>query len=415
MEPVFNFVEMFERSIGLKEPWKVTRAEFNDKDKSVHVYIEAKKTSKYPCPECHKLCRRYDNEDEERIWRHADVVLYPCYIHCRRPRVECEEHGIRVTDAPWSRKGSRNTLLFEGYAMMLAQMSTFEEARKALKISRTAIMHIVSYWVDKAVRETDLSEVERLSIDETSFRKGQSYVTVIGDPERRCIIGVENGRNADAVVRFSYEFESKGGESCRISHISMDMSKPYKAGCAECFPYAKTVYDKFHVKKLMLDGMDEVRKEEQGKKSRNWKWMGRKLLMIPQSRMTKDQEQAKDNICRSYPKTGRAYRMVQMFDEVYRNINTQKAEEEFDKLTSWMMHSRLEPMKKVARSFRKNKEEILEYFENRYTNAFAEGMNSMIQTAKRKARGFRLYESFRTAIFLCVGKLQLSYPNPFPL
>ena len=163
----------------------------------------------------------------------------------------------------------------------------------------------------------------------------------------------------------------------------------------------------------MLEGMDEVRKEEQGRKSR--KWMGRKLLMIPQSRMTKDQEQAKDNICRSYPKTGRAYRMVQMFDEVYRNINTQKAEEEFDKLTSWMMHGRLEPMKKVARSFRKNKEEILEYFENRYTNAFAEGMNSMIQTAKRKARGFRLYESFRTAIFLCVGKLQLSYPNPFPL
>jgi len=65
--------------------------------------------------------------------------------------------------------------------MMLAQMSTFEEARKALKISRTAIMHIVSYWVDKAVRETDLSEVERLSIDETSFRKGQSYVTVVND------------------------------------------------------------------------------------------------------------------------------------------------------------------------------------------------------------------------------------------
>ena len=42
-------------------------------------------------------------------------------------------------------------------------------------------MHIVSYWVDKAVRETDLSEVERLSIDETSFRKGQSYVTVVND------------------------------------------------------------------------------------------------------------------------------------------------------------------------------------------------------------------------------------------
>ncbi|MDD4543697.1 MAG: transposase family protein [Clostridia bacterium] len=104
----------------------MTSAEFNEKDKSVHVYIEAKKTSKYPYPECHKLCRRYDNEDEERIWRHADVVLYPCYIHCRRPRVECEEHGIKVTDALWSRKGSRNTLLFEGHAMMLAKIKLSE-------------------------------------------------------------------------------------------------------------------------------------------------------------------------------------------------------------------------------------------------------------------------------------------------
>jgi transposase len=58
-----------------------------------------------------------------------------------------------------------------------------------------------------------------------------------------------------------------------------------------------------------------------------------------------------------------------------------------------MMHSRLEPMKKVARTLRKNQPEILEYFINRLTNAFAEGMNSLIQAAKRKARGFRTFES----------------------
>ena len=415
MEPVFNFVEMFERSIGLSDPWKVTRAEFNQNDKSVHVYIEAKKTSKYPCPECQKLCKRYDNEDEERVWRHADVVLYPCYIHCRRPRVGCPEHGIKVVDAPWSRKGSRNTLLFEGYAMMLAQMSTLEEARKAMKISRTAIMHIVGYWVEKAVSESDLSGITRLSIDETSFKKGHSYVTVVGDPVRRCVIGVENGRDMDAVVRFSYDFESKGGECDKVSSVSMDMSKTYKAGCTECFPNAKTVYDKFHVKKLILDGMEEVRREEQGKKSRYKRWMGRKLLMIPEKRMTKEQELSKETICKAYPKTGRAYRMVQKFDDVYMNFNAHDAEKELDSLISWMMHSKLDPMKKVARSFKRNKAEILEYFVNRYTNAFAEGLNSMIQAVKRKARGFRLYESYRVMIFLCVGKLQLSYPQPLPL
>ena len=72
-------------------------------------------------------------------------------------------------------------------------------------------------------------------------------------------------------------------------------------------------------------------------------------------------------------------------------------------------------MKKVAKSLREKKTEILEYFQCRLTNAFAEGMNSLIQAAKRRARGFRTYIGYRTMIFLVVGKLKLSCPNPFPV
>jgi len=67
-----------------------------------------------------------------------------------------------------------------------------------------------------------------------------------------------------------------------------------------------------------------------------------------------------------------------------------------------MMHSRLESMKEVARSLRKYKAEIIECFKHRITNAFAEGMNSLIQAAKRKARGFRIYEGYRTITMLSV-------------
>jgi transposase len=105
MGPVFNFVDMFEKSIGLKDPWKVTRAEFDPKDKAVHVYVEARKTARYACPQCGKQCKRYDEAEDERAWRHADVVLHPCYIHSRRPRIECPGQGIRVVNAPWARKG----------------------------------------------------------------------------------------------------------------------------------------------------------------------------------------------------------------------------------------------------------------------------------------------------------------------
>jgi transposase len=413
MEPIFNFVEMFERSIGLKEPWEVVRAEFDARERAVHVYVEGKKTAKYPCPQCGKMSKRYDDEEEERVWRHADVVMYPCYIHSRRPRVQCAEHGIHVVDAPWARRDARQTLLFEGYAMMLAEMMTLNEARRVLRVSRTALLHIVQYWVEKAVREADLSGVRQLSIDETSFKCGQSYVTVIGDPNRRRVIGVEAGMDIDAVERFSLDFLARGGDCNEITHVSMDMSATYQKACELCFPRARLVFDHFHVKQLVMVGMDEVRRDEQGKKFARSKSAGRKLLMIPEKRMTPQQVTAKEALCQEYPKTGRAFRMVQQLDDLYRSRTSGEAESALRKLTSWMMHSRLSPMKKVARSLRRHKTEILEYFQNRLTNAFAEAMNSLIQAAKRKARGFRTFQGFRTMIFLAVGKLHLSYPYPF--
>lgn len=108
------------------------------------------------------------------------------------------------------------------------------------------------------------------------------------------------------------------------------------------------------------------------------------------------------------------FRMVQLLDDFYHCCTWTEAKPLLKKLTGWMMHSRLEPMKSAARSLRRNEEEILAYSANRISNAFAEGMNSLIQKAERTARGFRTYEGFRIMIYLALGKLQLAYPRPFP-
>jgi transposase len=105
--------------------------------------------------------------------------------------------------------------------------------------------------------------------------------------------------------------------------------------------------------------MDEVRRDEQGKKYARSKRAGRKLLMIPEKRMTEQQSAAMQALCQEYPKTGRAFQMVQQFDDLYRCQTIVEVERVLKRLTSWMMHSRLEPMKKVARSLRRNQKEIL--------------------------------------------------------
>ena len=173
------------------------------------------------------------------------------------------------------------------------------------------------------------------------------------------------------------------------------------------------VYDHFHVKKLMLDAMDTVRREEQGQKMARSRSAGKKLLMIPEHRMNAQQKERLQELSREYPKLGRAFRMVKQLDDLYFCQTRPQAESVLRRLTSWMMHSKLAPMKEAAASLRRNREEILAYFEQRISNAFAEGMNSLIQTAKRKARGYHTFEGYRTAIFLAVGKLALSYPQPW--
>jgi transposase len=134
--------------------------------------------------------------------------------------------------------------------------------------------------------------------------------------------------------------------------------------------------------------------------------------MIPEARMTEDQRLKMDTLSKAYPKTGRAFRMVQSLDEMYSAKTIDEGKTYFDKLCRWMRRSRLEPMKVAAQTLKENEREILNYFAARLTNAVSEGLNSLIQAAKRMARGFRTYEGFRCMIMLMVGRLN---PDCIPL
>jgi len=236
--------------------------------------------------------------------------------------------------------------------------------------------------------------------------------TVVIDGKKRRVIDVEAGRGKEAVEAFSYKLEAKGGDCNKIASVTSDMSKAYLSAADDYFPQAVSIIDKFHVKKLVLEGMEKVRREEQRLRA-HVRGSGKKLLMIPQSRLDDEQRVAVESLSKSYPKTGRAYRMVQALDVVYESVNPVQAEERLALLIRWMRRSRLTPMKNAAATLIEHRLRILAYFHNRLTNAVAEGINSMIQAAKRKARGFRTFDGFACMIFLIAGKLKLSCGSPF--
>ena len=94
--------------------------------------------------------------------------------------------------------------------------------------------------------------------------------------------------------------------------------------------------------------------------------------------------------------------------DIYSECTDQaNAEKRIKKLISWMMRSRLEPMKKCARMLKNHLEDILNYFTYRFTNALLEGTNSVIQNVKRRARGFRNTDYFINMVYLIRGQLPL--------
>ena len=70
-------------------------------------------------------------------------------------------------------------------------------------------------------------------------------------------------------------------------------------------------------------------------------------------------------------------------------------------------------MKEAAETLMRHRDKIIAYFKNRLTNAICEGINSMTQAAKRKARGFHTFEGYSAMIYLVAGKLELAVPKPF--
>jgi len=185
-----NFAEMMAGSLSLTEPWYVERATFDAQEMAVRIYVGVRKTAAIACPACGGATKRYGYEKNERIWRHGDCLFYPCYVHCRRPKVVCPRCGTKQASAPFERKNSRFTLLFEGFAMLVLADAPIAKVATWLRCDEKSLTKILRHWVNKAVDGMDLSEVAQLAIDETSFKRGHKYVTLIVDAAKRRVIDV---------------------------------------------------------------------------------------------------------------------------------------------------------------------------------------------------------------------------------
>lgn len=111
-------------------------------------------------------------------------------------------------------------------------------------------------------------------------------------------------------------------------------------------------------------------------------------------------------------KTTRAIRIREGFQEIYNKATYEDFEKGLKEWYFWATHSRLEPIKKIAKTIKNHWDGILRWKESQINNGILEGLNSVIQAAKRKARGYKIAH-FKTRAFLLTGKFDFKAINPF--
>ena len=401
-------VDLFQLALGLVPPWMVKACRFDAAQKRLDIEIDFARGGRFPCPQCERAdCPVHDTDMQE--WRHLDFFQHQAYLHARTPRVTCPDCGVKLIAVPWARKGSGFTLLFEALAMTLMTAMPVAAAARLMGEHDTKMWRVLHYWVETARARADYSEVSRVAIDETAAKRGHNYVSLFVDIDERRVLFVTEGRGADTVEAFADDLEAHNGDASQIKEVCIDMSAAFIKGVTENLTEAEITFDKFHAVKLVNDAVDKVRRDEA--KSRPELKRSRYLWLKNEPKLSAQGRADLQALSRLHLKTGRAYQIRLAFQEIYRQPTYEWGAIFLDRWYGWAIRSRLEPMKEAARSVMRHRDGILRWFESHIANGLIEGINSLVQAAKAKARGYRSTRTLKNITYLIAGKFDLRLPT----
>ena len=402
-----NSNEIFSQALNLTTPWYVKEVSFNSNEgvKELHITIAFTRGHKFNCGSG-TLKTAYDTA--ERTWQHLNFFEHQCFIHCKVPRIKQTDGKISVQPVPWARKGSGFTLLFEAYSMLLIENEMpVSKASKILSVNDQRIWNVFNYWISKAHDSYEIKDLKKVGFDETSRKKGHDYVTICVDLEKKNVLFATEGKDSECIKKSVEFLKEKDVDISKLSDVSIDMSKAFICGCSEHLPLAGITFDKFHVVKEVHAAMDELRKLE---RKGNEMLKNHKYTFLTSKLSAKKMEE-RDLLIELYPKLGEGYRLLQMFKDFWEIEDIEEAESYLAFWCDLAMESKISSFQKVTQTIKAHWSGIVNYLKSRITNGLLEGINSKIQLAKKRARGYRNSENLINMIYFLCGKLEFDYPH----
>lgn len=446
-EVITQGLGLMARMLGIDDPWYVEAITIDQETLTMTVQVACKDTlwieNGAPCA-IHGYV--------DRTWRHLHAFQYKTLIKARVPRVRipvstqtpnnddtpdddqqddegdsCGGAGsgakrpfkTRCVSVPWADQSQQITRLLEDFAILVLQSTkSILAASKLLDLGWQALYNIMERAVDRGQLRREESIVYAASIDEKYFGKTNPYATVVCDLGRRCVVEVGPGRDAESAKQVLLDaFSQRQREG--IMWVTQDFSAAFTKATKEMLPLAVQVYDKFHISALFNKAMGNVRKSAQRdmqandlkEEAKDLKGT-RFLLMKNFEDMNEEETTRLQAALDANEQVAAVWKAKEDFHLIW-ECSSEAAGKQFFEQWHEKVQSipELAPLKRVAKTLAKHLNGVLAWITCRLTNAFLEGMNSLIQAMSAGARGFRSVGRFRIRILFLHGKLDLATGN----
>jgi len=378
---------------------------------SIEVELSPRKNSKAVCSICLYPASIYDTSKTPRRFEFIPVWGFNVYLVYFMRRVNCRQCGVKTEDVPWAKGKSQLTKVYMQFLASWCKSLSWSEVASRFNTSWDKVFRSLEYIVNWGLAHRSLEGITAIGVDEVSWKKGHKYLTLVYQINKGCIrlLWINKDRNQESFSKF---FDYLGQERCKlIEYVCSDMWKAYLRVIKDRIGHAIHVLDRFHIVANLNKALDKVRAEEHKQMKldgydpllTNSRWT---LLKNPENLTDKQSLKLKDLLNYNL-KSVRGYLLKEQFQQLWSYVYPANAGKFIDAWTTQVMKSKIEPLKKQAKTIRKHKHLILNYFKAKkeFSSGIVEGLNTKVKLTVRKSYGFKQYKTTKIALYHSLGKL----------
>lgn len=391
------------------------RCRWNEKAERIEVEVRARKNSWGLCSGCGWIAVGYDRLEKRRfefvpLWQIQVVLVYAMR------RVKCHQCGVRVEKVPWAEGKNQACTSYQWFLAAWARRMSWSEVAGVFATTWGVVSRAVEHAVRWGREHVSLEGIEAIGVDEILHRRGSKahggpkYLTLVYqiDEQRKRLLWIGRDRREETLHRFFDWFGRENTE--RVRFVCSDMWPAYLKVIRERAAQAVQILDRFHIASMINKVLDRVRADEarelkkQGQQTvlTNSRWLFLKRAEnLSQGQHEKLKELLKNNL-----RIVRAYLLKEGFQRFWSFVSTRYAGTFLDTWCARVMRSRIEPMKRAARTLRKHRELLLNWFRAKGISVGAvEGLNNKAKVTMRKSYGFRSFHIAELALYHALADL----------